>query len=444
MRKRLLQLEEAGTPIKVAIIGCGRFGTQMITQIMRVPGMNVAVACDVKVQRAVDALGEAGHDTDAIITADHASKINDAIRRRMPAVTDDAEVAIGADVDVVVEGTGDPDAGARYAFKAIMEEKHVVMVNVEADVLVGPVLKRLADRAGVVYSLAYGDQPALIEELFDWSASLGFETVAAGKGTKFIPEYRKGTPEDALLRHGLTPEEAANSDLNPVMYNSFLDGTKSSIEMCAVANMTGLRPDVPGMHQLPAGIEEIPSLLIPAEDGGILTRKGVVDVVSCLRPDGSTIPYTRWIVFVVVTSDSPYLLRCLRDYGVPMNPSGRYGLVYRPLHLVGMEAPVSIAKAVLYGEPTGAPTEHVADVVATARRRLEVGEVLDGEGGYTAYGMLVEATQDSTEGLLPIGLSHGAKLIRPVDEDQMLKYSDVALPEGGWALHLRRLQRDSR
>ena len=438
MRDRLMALEESGRPIRVAIIGCGRFGSMMIAQIMRAPGMEVAVACDLSGQRAADAIRVAGFDEGTPANAGSVSEANDSITRRQPAVTDDSEVAIHADVDVVVEATGDPDVGARHASMAIEAGKHVVMVNVEADVLVGPALRRMADKAGVVYSLAYGDQPAVIEELYDWAASLGFEVVAAGKGTKYLPEYRRGTPDDALVRYGYSPDEAAKGDLNPRMYNSFLDGTKSAVEMCAVANMTGLVPDVPGMHFPPASIDELPSMLVPAEDGGILTRKGVVEIVSCLRADGSDVPNSlRWGVFVVLTVDSPYLRSCLGEYGVAMDSSGTYGVMYRPYHLVGMEAPISIARAYLYNEPTGAPKAHVGEVVAGARRSLAPGAVLDGEGGYTVYGVLVEAAQASKEGLIPIGLCHGAKVKQAVGEDQLLSYADVEMREGGFAMRLR-------
>jgi predicted homoserine dehydrogenase-like protein len=205
--------------------------------------------------------------------------------------------------------------------------------------------------------------------------------------------------------------------------------------------MTGLVPDVPAMRFPPAGIEELPATLIPAEDGGILSRKGVVEVVSSLRRDGTEVPNSlRWGVFVVITSDSPYLRGCLKEYGVAMDPSGMYAVMYRPYHLVGMEAPVSIARAFLYGEPTGAPDGHVGEVVAAAKRRLKPGDVLDGEGGYTVYGVLVEASQAAADRLLPIGLCHGAKVVRAVEDGKMLGYADVEMPQGGFARHLRELQ----
>ncbi|MBM3934755.1 MAG: flagellar biosynthesis protein FlgA [SAR202 cluster bacterium] len=438
MRERLQALDEAGTPIKVAVIGCGRFGTMMMTQIRRAPGMEVAVACDMSGQRAAAALVQAGYRGDAVVRARTASAANDAIASGRPVATDDIRVALESGVDVVVEATGDPDAGARHAHGAISAGKHIVMVNVEADVLVGPQIKRMADRAGVVYSLAYGDQPAIIEDLFDWAVSMGFEVVAAGKGTMYIPEFRFATPDDALTRYGYRLDDPATQVLNARMYNSFLDGTKSAVEMCAVANMTGLTPDVPGMHFPPASIAEIPALLIPESEGGVLKGRNVVEVVSSLRRDGTQIADSlRWGVFVVITSDSEYLRSCLKEYGVAVDPSGRYGLMYRPFHLIGMETPMSIAKAYLYREPTGAPKSRVAEVAAAAKRDLGPGETLDGEGGYTVYGIVVSAAQSDRQCLLPIGLSHGARVLRPVKKGAILTVEDVRPSEGGFAWKMR-------
>ena len=441
MRDRLSRLDEEGRPIRVSIVGCGRFGSMMIAQIKRSPGMTVAVACDLDRRRAEAALRSAGYDADGPAGPGSPARVNDAIRQGKPAPTESAEIAIQAEVDVVVEATGDPDSGAQHAHQAIGAGKHVVMVNVEADALVGPILNQTADEAGVVYTLAYGDQPAVIEGLYDWAAGLGFEVVAAGKGTKYLPEYRQGTPDDALERYGYSPEEVATGHLNPQMYNSFLDGTKSAVEMCSVANMTGLVPDVPAMHFPPAAIDDLPSLLVPADYGGILSRTGVVEVVSCLRRDGTEIPNSlRWGVFVVINTDSAYLRGCLKEYGVPMDPSGTFGLMYRPYHLVGMEAPASIAKAYLYAEPTGAPQAHVGEVVAVAKRRLSPRDVLDGEGGRTVYGALVKASQASADALLPIGLCQGARVVRPVAAGETVRYVDVELTTGGFARQLRELQ----
>ena len=441
MYKRLLALDEEKMPLRVAVIGCGRFGSMVAAQVLRAPGMELSVVCDLDVERALEVLRLSGRDSSDATVTSNVGEANDAMDSEEIVVTGEPGVAVHAEVDVVVEATGNPDAGARHIYQAIMAEKHVVNVTVEADVLVGPLLKGMADRAGVVYSLVYGDQPGNIDELYDWAVSTGFEVVAAGKGTRYLPEFRIGTPDEALTRYGLTDEEAAESDLNPQMYNSFQDGTKSAVEMCAVANMTGLVPDVPGMHQPPAGIDDIPQLLRPIEDGGILHRKGVVEVVSCIDADGVEVQNSmRWGVYVVITSDSPYLLECLRDYGVAMDSTGKYGLMYRPYHLVGMEAPISIAKAALYGEPTGAPESMVGEVVARGKRALRPGDVLDGEGGSLVYGALVEAQYARERDLLPIGLSDRARVTRPVSPDAMLTMADVDLPPDTFVGHLRKVQ----
>ncbi len=441
MREQLLALEEEGTPIRVAVIGCGRFGSMVVSQLGRAPGMQASIACDLDIQRASNTIAHERRPRIRPVKASDVGQANDALNKGTPVATDDSSVAIQAEVDVVVDATGNPDIAAKHAYQSIMAGKHIVMVSVEADVLVGPILKTLADRAGVVYTAAYGDQPAIIEELVDWAVSMGFDVVAAGKGTKHRDDFRYLTPDQALIEYGMTTEQIERSNLNPRMYNSFLDTTKSSIEMCAVANMTGLVPDVPGMHFPSASVDDIPRLLIPTEDGGILNRQGVVEIVSCLDSEGNEIPgHLRWGVFVVITSQSEYLRGCMKDYGMAMDPSGRYAVMYRPYHLIGMETPVSIAKAALYGEATGAPEARVCEVVATAKRDLAVGEILDGEGGYTVHGSIVEARQADAEELVPIGLSHGAKVIRPVTRGQMLSTTDTQLPDGGFAAHLRAVQ----
>ena len=438
MRERLLALDEGKKPIRVSVIGCGRFGSMMMTQITRAPGMRVAVACDLSEARAWSALLQAGYPEEAIVRTGSIAAANAAITAGKAVATDNVALATGSVVDVVAEATGDPDSGAKHAHAAIAAGKHIVMVNVEADVLVGPQLKRMADKAGVVYSLAYGDQPAIIEDMYDWAVSMGFEVVSAGKGTMYLPEFRFATPDDALTRYGYSLDDPATKGLNARMYNSFLDGTKSAVEMCSVANMTGLVPDVPGMHFPAASIEEIPALLVPSADGGILKGRNVVEVVSSLRRDGTQIPNSlRWGVFVVITSDSAYLRSCIREYGVATDPAGKYGLMYRPYHLIGMETPMSIAKAFLYGEPTGAPKARIADVAAAAKRDLRAGEILDGEGGYTVYGIVVEAAQSDRDGLLPIGLCHNAKLLTNVRKGETLRLGDVTLAEGGFARQLR-------
>jgi predicted homoserine dehydrogenase-like protein len=313
------------------------------------------------------------------------------------------------------------------------------MVNVEADALAGPLLAEKARSAGVVYSLAYGDQPALICEQVDWARASGFEVAAAGKGTKYLPIYHQSTPETVWPHYGLTPEQARLGGLNPQMFNSFLDGTKSAIEMAAVANATGLLPAEDGLHFPPCGVDDLPRVLRPASEGGALARKGQVEVVSSLERDGRPVfRDLRWGVYVVFEAPSDYVKRCFAEYGLLTDPSGRYAALYKPYHLIGLELGISVASAGLRGEPTGAPTGFRADVVATAKRDLAAGEMLDGEGGFTVWGKLMPAEDSLRLGGLPIGLAHHLRLAHPVNAGRPLRWSDVVLAEASDAVRFRR------
>jgi len=438
MRKLLEHLENSQTPINVGLVGCGRFGSMAASQIFRTNGMRLSLVCDINTQSAVKNLANAGIPNDLLndITLKSPSPQNS--NTPYIDITDDFSNLLQANLDVIVESTGNPEVGAYNAFKAIESEKHLIMVNVEADVLVGPILNKLAHSKNVVYSLAFGDQPALIEELYDWALSTGFEVVTAGKGTKYLPEYRKAKPNDAYRRYGYSQNEFKNNKLNPKMYNSFLDGTKSAVEMCSVANMTGMIPDIPGMHFPPASIDDIPSILIPKTDGGILSKSNVVEVISCLNRDGSEISNSlRWGVFIVITTDSKYLRNCIKEYGVPTDSTGKYAVMWRPYHFVGMETPISIAKAHLYKEATGSPQNQTCEVVAKAKNNLFVKEVLEGEGGNNTYGVIVEQKYAADNNLLPIGLCDKAKLIKSVNDDDFIRMDEVELDSSSFAANLR-------
>ena len=342
-------------------------------------------------------------------------------------------------LEVVVDATGDPAAGIRHALACCEAGRHIVMVNVEADVLAGPLLARRAREAGVVYSLAYGDQPALIVELVDWARASGFEVVCAGKGTKYLPEYHFSTPETVWPYYGVTVEQAADAGMNPKMFNSFLDGTKSAIEMAAVANATGLKPPAEGLKFPPCGTESLAEVLKPASDGGVLDQKGTVEVVSSLHRDGSEVDRDlRWGVYVTFEAPTDYAARCFSEYGLATDQSGRYAALYRPYHLIGLELGISVATAAVRGEPTGTPRKFAADVVAVAKRDLAAAEILDGEGGSTVWGKLKPASDSLEEGGLPIGLAHGVKLARSVSRGKTVRWEDVEIDESTNAVKIRR------
>jgi predicted homoserine dehydrogenase-like protein len=313
------------------------------------------------------------------------------------------------------------------------------MVNVEADCMVGPILQRRAEAAGVVYSMAYGDQPALICELVDWCRTVGFDVVAAGKGTKYLPEYNYSTPDTVWDYYGFTQEQLATGDYNPKMFNSFLDGTKSAIEMAAVANGTGLLPQGEGLLFPAASKDDLPTVFREASLGGSLTRRGTVEIASSMYRDGREVPDNlRWGVYVTFEAVTDYAVQCFAEYGVHTDATGRYGSLYRPYHMIGLELGVSIASAVVRGEATGSPTGFRGDVVTTAKRDLKAGETLDGEGGFTVFGKLAPAHVSLGASALPLGLAHGAKLVRDVPKDHIVSWDDVALDETQFAVQIRR------
>ncbi len=413
LHRLLLGRAASGRPINVAVVGAGKFGSMFLHQAPRMPGIAVLGIADLSIPRARQALARIGWEETRI----------EATR-----ITEDT-FALLADphVEVVVEATGDPAAGLRHARHAIRHGKHVVMVNVEADVLAGPVLAREAESAGVVYSMAYGDQPALVAEMVDTIRAAGFRVVAAGKGTKYLPRYHASTPETVWESYGLTKEQAVAGGMNPRMFNSFLDGTKSGIEMAAIANACALAPPENGLAFPPCGTSQLPNLLRPREEGGILPRKGMVEVVSSLTRDGAEIPdHLRWGVYVVFEGETEYARRCFAEYGVATDDGGRYAALWRPYHFIGLELGVSVASAALRKEPTGCPTGWAADCVAVAKRPLRAGEVLDGEGGSTVWGKCIPAARSRALGAVPIGLAHGVALARDVPEGAMVTEADLA------------------
>ena len=422
---------DSGRPVRVALIGAGKFGSMFLSQVPTIPGLEVEMIADLDTERARNACRAVGWDE---------ARIG---RTRF---TESGTEACGDDaVDAVIEATGNPAAGIAHALAAIEAAKPVIMVNVEADVLAGPLLARKAREKGVVYSMAYGDQPALIAEMVDWARAAGFQVVAAGKGTKFLPAYHQVTPAEVWSHYGLTPEEAKRAGMNPQMFNSFLDGTKSALEMAAVANACGLAVPEDGLAFPPCGVDHLPHVLRPREAGGQLAEEGMVEVISSLERDGRPVfRDLRWGVYVVFKAPNDYAASCFRQYGLITDASGRYAAMYKPFHLIGLELSISVLHAVLNGQPTGATRDWRGDVVAVAKRDLKAGETLDGEGGYTVYGKLVPAARSRREGALPIGLAHGVRLHRAVPAGGVVSTADVELDGNALAVRIRReMERDA-
>lgn len=432
---KLRQRAAEGNPLRVGMIGAGKFGSMYLSQVPRTPGIHMIGIADLAPDRAKASLRRVGW-TDAAFGA---ASLDEAARNGNTAVIDDGMALIASPhVDIVIDATGNPALGVAHVLACCAHRKHVVMVNVEADALAGPMLKRKADEAGIVYSLAYGDQPALICEQVDWARAAGFTVVAAGKGTKYLESYHTSTPDTVWQHYGLTAEDAAKGGMNPQMFNSFLDGTKSALEMAAVANATGLAAPV-GLRFPACGVDDIARLLKPRGDGGILDVRGQVEVISSLERDGRPVfRDLRWGVYVSFAADSEYVRRCFKEYGLVTDPSGEYSSMYKPYHLIGLELGITVASIGIRGESTGAPVCWNGDVVATAKRDLAVGETLDGEGGYTVYGKLLPASLSIELGGLPLGLAHGVKLVRPVKAGQTVGWSDVAYDANATAVKFRR------
>ena len=419
MEKRLLAREK---PIKVGVAGAGEFSMEMITQVSRIKNMEIAIVGDLDVQRARKAFLEAGYSDDDIVIADSITKAMAAMEKGRRVISEDALLMNDLEIDVVCDITGDPNFGAQFGYRAIENGKHVVVVNIESDVVVGSILRRMAEKAGVVYTEGEGDQPSLIKGLYDFADILGLEVTVAGKWTQVIPE-----PD--------LPREGKRSDIG------YMDGSKNQVEMCCVANMTALVPDVRGLHLPSLKLNEIIPRLCPQSEGGILSQNGVIEAVNCFDPGKGELiePLLGGGVFIIVKTDNPYAKTVIKGKGFIGSEDGSRALLYRPYHFVGIETPISIMKAVLYNEATGAVLERpVADVIAIAKKDLQPGERLDGIGGKTVRGLADRV--ENTKGLLPLGLAENVVIKEYVPRGTALSYEMLRAEGSDFIWRLRKLQ----
>ena len=412
LEKKINELIDNKKTVNVTLIGAGKFGSMFLSQAPYTKGLNVFTICDLNIDKAKKACREVGWSED---------QINNII------FTEDFEKAINNDeVDVVVEATGHPSSGIKHARTCFKYGKHVIMVNVEADVLAGPSLSAEANSAEVVFSMAYGDQPSLTLEIIEWARASGFKVTAAGKGTKYIPEYHYSTPKTVWDHYGLTSDEAEKAGMNSKMFNSFLDGTKSSLEMSAIANASGLNVPNNGLLFPPCGMDDLASLLKEKNKGGILEKNEQVEVVSSLERDGRPVfKDLRWGVYAVLQAPNDYAASCFKQYGMNTDQSGEFSAMYKPFHLIGMELNTSIFSAALLKLPTGQTKYFKGDVVSVSKRNLKKGEKLDGEGGFTVWGKLIPASTSLNLQALPIGLANDMYLKNDIDKDKILTWNDV-------------------
>ncbi|RAS86383.1 NAD(P)H-dependent oxidoreductase [Priestia endophytica] len=422
---KLRDLEKLGREIHVGLIGCGQMGRGMISQIENMKGMRVVATADLHPSLIQQAYLKAGIDEHSIVLTDHLEEAEKAIEqgKTIGTVYSDLVTSLPS-VDVIVDATGVPNLGAEIAWKSILNKKHIVMLNVEADVTVGPLLKQMADASGVVYTGSAGDEPGAVMELYDFADAIGFEIIALGKG--------KNNP----LNHGANPSsvevEAKAKGSSPKMIASFQDGTKTMVEMNAVANATGFLPDVPGMHGISGTVKELPSLFQLKEKGGILANKGIVDYVNGVAPG----------VFAIISSDKEEVHHEMNYLKMGNGPNY---VLYRPYHLTSLETPLSIARAFFHKEATIAPWKGLqAETVAVAKKDLKPGDRLDGIGGYTVYGKLLTQEDSSAVDALPIGLvDQNVVVTRSIKQGEIIRYEDIEQERESMIWKLRSLQNHS-
>jgi len=431
----LSELRNRHEPIRVGVVGIGRMGRGVVDQISTMPGVRVVAAADVDLGRAEACLRENGADP---VVTDQVGPAQDALRRERPVATAEAGLLAQLELDALVEATGLPVVGARVAADAIENHLHVVMLNVEADVVVGPILAERARRAGVVYTLAAGDQPGAIFELTEWAQTLGFRVVCAGRGTVLYPDDHHATPDTYR-------EQAERNQNNPKMYCSFRDGTKSQTEMASVSNVLRMPPEVRGMHEPYCRWQDLGHVFSLEKDGGILRSEGVVDMANAIDPSGRYVHEDKVFpgIFVVVTSDHAGVRSSMGSLfepgfgGTAQQWGPNWGL-FRPYHLACVEVPMSVARAVLQGRPTGDLRGGlVAELIAVAKRDLKPGDELDGAGGYTVYGLSERYETARQHRLLPFGFAYAGRVKRAVARDQAVSWDDVDVERSGFLYELR-------
>ena len=412
-------------PVRVCLVGAGKFGSMFLSQVPSIEGIEIVAIVDLDKHSAKATCLKVGWTKQMLCGITFSSRL--------------ARVFEQTNFDVMVEATGCPIAGVSNALLSFDQGCHVVMVNVEADVLAGAYLANTAHSKGLIYSMAYGDQPALVCEMVDWAEINGFHVMAAGKGTKYLPAFHSSTPKTVWNFYGLSEKEARNANMNAKMFNSFLDGTKSGLEMAAVANATELRAPEDGLSFPPSGIDDLANVLQPFDEGGCLYKDGQVEVVSCLQRDGSSVfQDLRWGVFVVVKAPNKYTAECFKQYGMNTDTSGNYSAMYKPFHLIGLELASSIFSVVLQKKPTGAAKQFKADVIAIAKFDLVEGTVLDGEGGYTVWGKLTSSKRSLELNAVPIGLATNIHLNKNIKSGSPILWDDVELGELSDAYKIRK------
>ena len=408
------KLENRKEPIRIAFIGCGKFVSMFLAQYNHLDKIQIDSIVDLNIEQAKKNCTNSGLD-ETIISEINFSKSLDEILDR--------------NIEIFIEATGNPIVGTVHAVNIIKNKKHVILVNVEADITCGKYLSDIAKENEVICSMAYGDQPSLIIEQIEWARLNGFSVVCAGKGTKYHPTFEYSTPDTVWGHYGLSKERAEKeSGMNPKMFNSFLCGDKSAIEMCAVSNAADLKCPSNGLTFPPIGVYDIAKKLIPKQKGGLIDFDGQVEVISSIDLNKNDIPNDlRWGVYIVIKAKNEYVKNCFKDYGMVTDSSGNYSAIWRPYHYIGLELAQSIYSIALDNRATGFTKNYNADVASYAKKNLKIGDKLDGEGGFCARGKLITSQRSKSEMILPLGLTDNAVMKKDIIKDEVIKLDDVEL-----------------
>ena len=408
------KLENRKEPIRIAFIGCGKFVSMFLAQYNHLDKIQIDSIVDLNIEQAKKNCTNSGLDETTISEINFSKSLDEILDRN---------------IEIFIEATGNPIVGTVHAVKIIKNKKHVILVNVEADITCGKYLSDIAKENGVICSMAYGDQPSLIIEQIEWARLNGFSVVCAGKGTKYHPTFEYSTPDTVWGHYGLTKERAEReSGMNPKMFNSFLCGDKSAIEMCAVSNAANLKCPINGLTFPPIGVYDIAKKLIPKQEGGLIDFDGQVEVISSIDLDKNDIPNDlRWGVYIVIKAKNEYVKNCFKDYGMVTDSSGNYSAIWRPYHYIGLELAQSIYSIALDNRATGFTKKYNADVASYAKKDLKIGDKLDGEGGFCARGKLITSQKSKDEKILPLGLTDNAILKKNINKDQVIRLDDVEL-----------------
>ena len=408
------KLENRKEPIRIAFIGCGKFVSMFLAQYNHLDKIQIDSIVDLNIEQAKKNCSNSGLDETTISEINFSKSLDEILDRN---------------IEIFIEATGNPIVGTVHAVKIIKNKKHVILVNVEADITCGKYLSDIAKENGVICSMAYGDQPSLIIEQIEWARLNGFSVVCAGKGTKYHPTFEYSTPDTVWDHYGLTKERAEKeSGMNPKMFNSFLCGDKSAIEMCAVSNAANLKCPSNGLTFPPIGVYDIAKKLIPKQEGGLIDFDGQVEVISSIDLNKNDIPNDlRWGVYIVIKAKNEYVKNCFKDYGMVTDSSGNYSAIWRPYHYIGLELAQSIYSIALDNRATGFTKKYNADVASYAKKDLKIGDKLDGEGGFCARGKLITSQKSKDEKILPLGLTDNAILKKNINKDQVIRLDDVEL-----------------